>query len=112
MSEAKKPLLEVKDLKTWFPIRSGIFSKVTGQVKAVDGVSFSLGRKETLGLVGESGCGKTTVGRSILRLVEPTEGSVKFDGVDVLATEGSNCVLFVSGCRLSSKTHMDLSIHV
>lgn len=88
MSEAKKPLLEVKDLKTWFPIRSGIFSKVTGQVKAVDGVSFSLGRKETLGLVGESGCGKTTVGRSILRLIEPTQGSVKFDGIDVLSTEG------------------------
>ena len=112
MSEAKKPLLEVKDLKTWFPIRSGIFSKVTGQVKAVDGVSFSLGRKETLGLVGESGCGKTTVGRSILRLVEPTEGSVKFDGVDVLATEGEQLRALRKRMQIISKTHMDLSIHV
>ncbi len=82
------PLLEVRDLKTWFPIRSGVFSKVTAHVKAVDGVSFSLGRKQTLGLVGESGCGKTTVGRSILRLVEPTEGTVHFDGIDVRNMHG------------------------
>ena len=84
------PLLEVRDLRTWFPIRSGVFSRVSAHVKAVDGVSFQLGRKETLGLVGESGCGKTTVGRSILRLVEPTEGTVFFDGQDVRATEGSD----------------------
>jgi len=84
------PLLEVRDLRTWFPIRTGVFSRVTAHVKAVDGVSFRVDRRETLGLVGESGCGKTTVGRSILRLVEPTEGTVFFDGQDVLATEGSS----------------------
>ncbi len=89
MSDTDSPLLEVKDLRTWFPIRSGVFSRVTANVKAVDGVSFHLGRRETLGLVGESGCGKTTVGRSILRLVEPTSGSVTFDGQDVGATEGA-----------------------
>ena len=88
MSDPVRPLLEVENLKTWFPIRTGVFSRVTGHVKAVDGVSFQLGRKETLGLVGESGCGKTTVGRSILKLVNPTEGSVRFDGQDVLASEG------------------------
>ena len=88
MSENETPLLEVEGLRTWFPIRSGVLSKVTGNVKAVDGVSFTLGRKQTLGLVGESGCGKTTVGRSILRLVEPTEGAVRFDGIDVRNTQG------------------------
>ena len=88
MSDPVRPLIEVENLKTWFPIRTGVFSRVTGHVKAVDGVSFQLGRKETLGLVGESGCGKTTVGRSILKLVNTTEGSVRFDGQDVLASEG------------------------
>ena len=88
MSDPVRPLIEVENLKTWFPIRTGVFSRVTSNVKAVDGVSFQLGRKETLGLVGESGCGKTTVGRSILKLVNPTEGSVRFDGQDVLASEG------------------------
>ncbi|MDE0959716.1 MAG: dipeptide ABC transporter ATP-binding protein [Planctomycetota bacterium] len=90
MSDPVQPLIEVKNLKTWFPIRTGVFSRVTAHVKAVDGVSFQLGRKETLGLVGESGCGKTTVGRSILKLVDPTEGSVRFDGQDVLASEGAD----------------------
>jgi oligopeptide transport system ATP-binding protein len=88
LSDPVRPLIEVENLKTWFPIRTGVFSRVTGHVKAVDGVSFQLGRKETLGLVGESGCGKTTVGRSILKLVNTTEGSVRFDGQDVLASEG------------------------
>ena len=89
MTDNDSPMLEVKDLRTWFPIRSGVFSRVTAHVKAVDGVSFQLGRRETLGLVGESGCGKTTVGRSILRLVEPTSGKVTFDGQDVGSTEGA-----------------------
>ncbi len=76
-------LLVVKNLRTWFPIRKGFFSKVVGYVKAVDDVSFTIKRGETLGLVGESGCGKTTTGRSILRLIEPTGGIVMFDGKDV-----------------------------
>jgi oligopeptide transport system ATP-binding protein len=80
---SSKPLLEVRGLQTWFPIRRGLLQRVTGHVKAVDGVDFALGAGETLGLVGESGCGKTTVGRSILRLIEPTGGEVLFEGRDV-----------------------------
>ncbi|GIN86137.1 peptide ABC transporter ATP-binding protein [Heyndrickxia sporothermodurans] len=76
-------LLKVTDLKTYFPINNGILKKSTGFVKAVDGISFSLTKGETLGLVGESGCGKSTTGRSILRLIEPTSGSVKYKGVEV-----------------------------
>jgi oligopeptide/dipeptide ABC transporter ATP-binding protein len=76
-------LLVVKNLQTWFPIRKGFFSKIVGYVKAVDDVSFTIKKGETLGLVGESGCGKTTTGRSILRLIEPTGGTVMFDGKDI-----------------------------
>jgi peptide/nickel transport system ATP-binding protein len=78
-------LVMVRDLRVHFPIRSGVLQRAVGQVRAVDGVSFQIGRGETLGLVGESGCGKTTVGRAILRLIEPTSGSVRFDGKDVMA---------------------------
>jgi peptide/nickel transport system ATP-binding protein len=78
-------LLELRGLKAWFPIRTGVLQRVTGHVKAVDGVDLTIVRGETLALVGESGCGKTTVGRTILRLVEPTGGSVRFDGVDLTA---------------------------
>jgi oligopeptide/dipeptide ABC transporter ATP-binding protein len=77
-------LLEVRNLKKYFPVKKGILSRAVGEVKAVDGVSFALERGETLGLVGESGCGKTTVGRSILRLVEPTSGEVIFNGQNML----------------------------
>jgi oligopeptide transport system ATP-binding protein len=77
-------LLEVQNLKKHFPIKKGILSRTIGNVLAVDGVSFTLKRGETLGLVGESGCGKTTVGRSILRLIEPTSGQVTFNGQDLL----------------------------
>jgi len=76
-------LLEVRDLKEHFPLRKGVFSRVSGWVKAVDGISFELKEGETLGLVGESGSGKTTAGRAILRLVEPTQGSVLFEGEDL-----------------------------
>jgi oligopeptide/dipeptide ABC transporter ATP-binding protein len=85
MTESTSPLLQVTGLKKYFPVRSGIFSSVSAWVKAVDDVSFHLRQGETLGLVGESGCGKTTVGRSILRLMEPTGGEVTFEGRDVLA---------------------------
>jgi oligopeptide transport system ATP-binding protein len=80
-------LLEVEDLKKYFPIRGGGFSKVKAWAKAVDGVSFGIYPGETLGLVGESGCGKTTTGRCILRLIEPTGGRVTFDGKDVLSCD-------------------------
>jgi peptide/nickel transport system ATP-binding protein len=78
-----EPLLEVRGLRTWYPISTGILQRVTGHVKAVDGVDLTIRQGETLALVGESGCGKTTVGRSILRLIEPTGGSVRFEGVDL-----------------------------
>ena len=76
-------LIEVDDLKVHFPIRSGIFQTEVGTVKAVDGVTFEVRRGETLGLVGESGCGKSTTGRALIRLREPTDGSVTFDGIDL-----------------------------
>ncbi len=78
-----RPLVEVTDLKMHFPIHTGVFRRHTGDVKAVDGVSFSILPGETLGLVGESGCGKSTVGRAMLRLYEPTAGRVVIDGDDV-----------------------------
>ncbi|MBL8745484.1 MAG: ABC transporter ATP-binding protein [Phycisphaerae bacterium] len=82
------PLLDVRDLRVWFPIRSGVFQRSTGWNKAVDGVSFRVRKGETLGLVGESGCGKTTVGRAVLRLIPRTSGAVLFDGKDVLSARG------------------------
>ncbi len=77
-------LLTVRNLKKYFPITRGLFSRTSGYVRAVDGVSFTIDKGETLGLVGESGCGKTTTGRSLLRLIEPTEGHIEFEGQDVL----------------------------
>jgi len=76
-------LMIVQDLKKYFPVRSGLMQRVTAQVKAVDGVSFTVKQGECLGMVGESGCGKTTIGRTILRLVEPTAGTVLFEGQDI-----------------------------
>ncbi|MES2375775.1 MAG: ABC transporter ATP-binding protein [Bacteroidota bacterium] len=80
---SQQPLLEVKDLSTWFPVSSGIFGQSKNMVKAVNKVSFDVYPGETLGLVGESGCGKTTLGRSILRLIEPTSGTINFEGNDL-----------------------------
>jgi len=78
------PLMEVKDLKKHFPVKGGILQKVTGFVRAVDGVDLEIERGDIFGLVGESGCGKTTLGRACLRLIEPTSGEVKFEDVDIL----------------------------
>lgn len=82
MSE-NEALLEVNDLKTHFPVKRGLLQRTVDYVRAVDGVNFKLARGETLGLVGESGCGKTTVGRTVLRLIPSTSGSVKFNGEEV-----------------------------
>ena len=88
-SHATRPLLEVDNLKTHFPVRRGILQRVVDQVRAVDGVSFKIQPGETLGLVGESGCGKTTVGRTILRLIPATSGAVRYDGENVFDMNAS-----------------------
>ena len=87
---AGETILEIRNLTTYFPIRAGLLRRVIGHVKAVDGVSFEIRRGEIFGLVGESGCGKTTLGRTILRLVPATSGSVVFEGEDVLAAKGKD----------------------
>ncbi len=81
-------LLEIKNLKVHFPVKHGLFSRVNAHVKAVDDVSFAMEPGETLGLVGESGCGKTTLGRAIVKLVEPTSGSILFEGKDIAKMGG------------------------
>ncbi len=78
-------LIEVENLVKYFPVKTGVFKRISGWVKAVDGVSFNIKKRETLGLVGESGCGKTTTGRCIIRLIEPTSGKVKYNGEDLLS---------------------------
>lgn len=80
----KKTLLEIKDLKKYFPIKGGILGRTVNHVKAVDGISFNIYEGETVSIVGESGCGKSTTGRAILRLDEPTDGSIQFGGIDLL----------------------------
>jgi oligopeptide/dipeptide ABC transporter ATP-binding protein len=85
MPEATEPLLSIQNLKKYFPIYQGVFSSVAAYVKAVDDVSFSIHKGETFGLVGESGCGKTTTGRAILRLIEPDAGTIRFDGINLMS---------------------------
>jgi oligopeptide/dipeptide ABC transporter ATP-binding protein len=84
-----KPLLETRDLRTWFDVQRGLFGK-RATVKAVDGVSITVAPGETLGLVGESGCGKSTLGRTVLRLIDPTRGTIAFDGVDITTQSQSS----------------------
>ena len=87
--DLKKDLLVVRNLKTYFPIRAGILRRVVANVKAVDDVSFTIREGETFGLVGESGCGKTTISRTILRLQPATGGSAFFDGEDIFTKRGA-----------------------
>src|ERR687883_374227 len=81
-------LMEVRDLVKHFPIRKGLLQRQVGAVRAVDGVSFDVLRGETLGLVGESGCGKSTTARLVLRLMEPTAGTIRFEGADITTLDG------------------------
>lgn len=94
MTDSNNILLKVEDLRTHFPVKKGLFRRTVGHLKAVDGVSFSIGMGQTFGLVGESGCGKTTVARNIVRLVKATSGRVWFDGMDVLAAEKEQLLEF------------------
>jgi oligopeptide/dipeptide ABC transporter ATP-binding protein len=87
MDNTNNYLLRVDDLKTWFPIRKGLLQRIVGYVRAVDGISFGIRQGQTMGLVGESGCGKTTVARSIIRLVPPTAGRVVFEKTDILSAD-------------------------
>ncbi len=87
---AGEPLLVVRDLKKYFPVKRGVLARIVANVKAVDGVSFGIANGETLGLVGESGSGKTTVGRCILRLIDPTSGTIEFEGTDVLSLDSGD----------------------
>jgi peptide/nickel transport system ATP-binding protein/oligopeptide transport system ATP-binding protein len=84
MPEPGQALLEIRNLKKYFPVRRGVLARVVSHVKAVDDVSFTIKKGETFGLVGESGCGKTTTGRAVLRLIEPDSGEIRFEGTDML----------------------------
>jgi len=85
-------LIVVRDLKKYFPVRGGILQRTVAWVQAVDGISFTIKKGECLGMVGESGCGKTTIGRTMLRLIEPTSGSIFYGGQDVLKVKGDSMI--------------------
>ena len=93
-----QPLIDVKDLKMYFPIKTGWFK--TKPLKAVDGISFSINKGETLGLVGESGCGKSTAGRALLHLYKPTSGEIRYDGNLITAKNIDECVAPKHPCPL------------
>ena len=99
-----EPLLQVNNLKMYFPVRSGIFLRQAGWVKAVDDVSFNIYPGETLGLVGESGCGKSTIGKSIVRLLKPTGGSILFNGPNIATLSQRKCGPCGPTSRWSSRT--------
>ena len=103
-SAPPKPLLSVRDLKTWFPVKRGVWAKTVDHVRAVDGVSFDINAGETIGLVGESGCGKTTLGRTLLRLEKVRSGALFFQDQDLLTMGGRKWRRLRKRCRSSFRT--------
>ncbi len=106
----KAPLLDVKDLRKWYDIRGGVIPRVRGRVRAVDGVSFSVRPREVLGIAGESGSGKSTIGRCVLRLIEPTSGEINFAGRDITRLERRDLRLFRRRAQMIFQDPMARSI--
>ncbi len=98
--EGRRPILKIEDLKVYYPIRTGIFRRVTDHVKAVDGIDLKVYRGQTLGLVGESGCGKTTTGRAIVRLADITAGKIQYEGIDITSLRGENLKKYRSNVQI------------